>query len=48
MTYAGQSWNDEYFRDTMHNGVVFPFFKDPENLLSVKKLYIFCVIRPMS
>ena len=41
----GQSWNSECFRDTVLNGGVFPFIKDPENMLSVKEMIHFCMIR---
>ena len=37
----GQSWNGENFRDTVLNGGVFPFIKDPENVLSVKEVIHF-------
>ena len=40
-----QSWNNEYFRDTVLNGGVFPFIKDLENTLSVKEVIHFCMIR---
>ena len=34
----GQSWNGEYFRDTVLTGGVFPFLRDPENVLSVAEV----------